>query len=163
MRLPYKRTHCEVGVQQSVDARQGAPSSEHAPLHVSVDSAGPQLPAQHSAVKPQAPPSETQLPATACTPQRLTPLRSPTHCVPAQQSVAEVQKSPFEPQPLRRWQRATPSPPTTHEPEQQSASIAHSSQTLMHPPAGAQRLTLSGVERHRREQQSTSPAQASPT
>jgi hypothetical protein len=153
-----------VGVQQSLDARHDAPSSEQEPLHVRANSNARQLPAQHSEVKAQAPASGTQDPATAAVPQRLRPLTSPMQpWLPGQQSLLVPQKSPFDAQPDRSAQRPTPSAPTTQAPEQHSAFSAHSSQTLAHPPAGTQRLIASEVDRQRREQQSTSPAQGSPT
>ena len=86
------RTHWDVGVQQSDDARHEAPSSEQELVQLRADSKTRQLPTQHSAAKAQAPASGTQDPRIAWVPQRLTPLTSPMQpWLPAQQSVLELQ------------------------------------------------------------------------
>jgi hypothetical protein len=142
-------------VQQSLEARHEAPSSEQELLQLRADSKAWQLPLQHSAEMAQAPASGTHDPATARVPQRLRPLTSPMQpWVPGQQSELVPQKSPSAAQPERSAHRPTPPGPTTQEPEQHSAFPAHSSQTLEHPPAGTHRLIPSEVDRHRREQHS---------
>jgi hypothetical protein len=54
---PDTRTQSDVGVQQSADVVQDAPSSEHAAAQARAAPWPPQFPAQHSAVKAHVPPS----------------------------------------------------------------------------------------------------------
>ena len=75
---PDTRTQSDVGVQQSVDVVHDAPSPEHAAAHARAAPWPPQLPAQHSAVKAQAPASGRHVVAVVGSPQRFTPTGSPT-------------------------------------------------------------------------------------